>query len=228
MSNFLRVCLVLLFRLTVWCLLTGSLSTTNISLGIVVCVLIPFGDFRRLKLNALIPEILLTLRLPFDMLKESVELMLIADPTDNFVEEAVSDGTVAPNTQSSWIYSELHTNVMLQERKVLTFEFSRWFFKVNSPVWRQQTMKLVEQTRLELIEYAFIYVMLLISMIPVVAFKDEQYTERIAYATSLAQNAFMTAAAGMLWGLDGWMYWSIVLIVGDAGMLVLSLLEMRI
>ena len=92
MSNFLRICLVLLFRLTVWCLLTGSLSTTNISLGIVVCVLIPFGDFRRLKLNALIPEILLTLRLPFDMLKESVQLMLIADPTDNFVEEAVSDG----------------------------------------------------------------------------------------------------------------------------------------
>ena len=41
----------------------------------------------------MIPEILLTLRLPFDMLKESFQLMLIADPRDAFVEEAVSTRT---------------------------------------------------------------------------------------------------------------------------------------
>ena len=92
-------------------------------------------------------------------------------------------------------------------------------------------MKLVEQPRLELIEYAFIYVMLLISMIPVVAISRTNNTpERIAYATSFGTKlAFMIIAAGIFRG--DWMVGCIgafILIVGDAGMLVLSLLEMRI
>ncbi|MEB3253152.1 MAG: hypothetical protein VKI93_00420 [Synechococcus sp.] len=92
-------------------------------------------------------------------------------------------------------------------------------------------MKLVEQTRLELIEYAFIYIMLLISMIPVVAISRTNNTpERIAYATSFGTKlAFMIIAAGIFRG--DWMVGCIgafILIVGDAGMLVLSLLEMRI
>ena len=92
-------------------------------------------------------------------------------------------------------------------------------------------MKLVEQTRLELIEYAFIYIMLLISMIPVVAISRTNNTpERIAYATSFGTKlAFMIIAAGIFRG--DWMVGCIgafILIVGDAGKLVLSLLEMRI
>ena len=55
-------------------------------------LIIPFGDFRKLQLNALIPEILLTLRLPLDMMKESFQLMLIQHPKDSFVEEEVSSG----------------------------------------------------------------------------------------------------------------------------------------
>ena len=92
-------------------------------------------------------------------------------------------------------------------------------------------MKLVGQTRLELIEYAFIYIMLLISMIPVVAISRTNNTpERIAYATSFGTKlAFMIIAAGIFRG--DWMVGCIgafILIVGDAGMLVLSLLEMKI
>ena len=92
-------------------------------------------------------------------------------------------------------------------------------------------MKLVEQTRLELIEYAFIYIMLLIGMIPVVAISRTNNTpERIAYATSFGTKlAFMIIAAGIFRG--DWMVGCIgafILIVGDAGMLVLSLLEMKI
>ena len=90
MANFFRICLVLVFRLSIWCLLTSNLSLSNILFGTVVAILIPFGNFRKLKLNALIPEILLTLRLPFDMLRESIQLMLISDPVDKFVEEPVS------------------------------------------------------------------------------------------------------------------------------------------
>lgn len=90
MANFTRIVLVLLFRLSCWCLITSNLELRNIVFGLIVSCIIPFGDFRKLQLRALIPEILLTLRLPFDMLKESIQLMLIADPQDAFVEEPVS------------------------------------------------------------------------------------------------------------------------------------------
>ena len=93
MANFTRIVLVLFFRLCCWCLVTSNLQLRNILFGLIVCFLIPFGDFRKLQLRALIPEILLTLRLPFDMLKESIQLMLITDPQDAFVEEAVSTRT---------------------------------------------------------------------------------------------------------------------------------------
>ena len=91
MANFLRLCLVLIFRLTCWCLVTSNLDPKNILFGLLICILIPFGDFRKLQLNVLIPEILLTLRLPIDMLKESIQLMFISEPCDSFVEEKVSN-----------------------------------------------------------------------------------------------------------------------------------------
>ena len=90
MANFTRLTLILIFRITCWCLVTSSIATTNLLIGLVVCLLIPFGDFRRLKMHALIPEILLLLKLPYDMLKECFELMLINDPIDKFTEEKVN------------------------------------------------------------------------------------------------------------------------------------------
>ena len=90
MANFIRLSILLLFRLLCWCLVTSSFESSNIIFGLVVCVLIPFGDFRKLQLRALIPEILLTLRIPIDMMKESFQLMFISEPYDLFVEEPVS------------------------------------------------------------------------------------------------------------------------------------------
>ena len=90
MTNFIRLSILLLFRLLCWCLVTSSFESSNIIFGLVVCVLIPFGDFPKLQLRALIPEILLTLRIPIDMMKESFQLMFISEPYDLFVEEPVS------------------------------------------------------------------------------------------------------------------------------------------
>ena len=90
MANFTRLTLVLLFRITCWCLVTASVETSNVLIGLLVCFLIPFGDFRKLRMSALIPEILLILRLPYDMLKECFELILIKHPIDNFTEETVN------------------------------------------------------------------------------------------------------------------------------------------
>lgn len=90
MTNFLRLCLILLFRMTFWCLVTSSFEPNNILIGIIICFLIPFGDFRKLKLYPLIREILLTLRLPFDMIKESIQLIFISDPVDGFTEQKLT------------------------------------------------------------------------------------------------------------------------------------------
>ena len=90
MANFSRLILVLFFRIACWCLVTSSLERTNLLIGLFVCLLIPFGDFRKLKIHAIIPELLLILRLPFDMIKESFQLLLIKDPVDDFQNEKIS------------------------------------------------------------------------------------------------------------------------------------------
>jgi len=86
-------------------------------------------------------------------------------------------------------------------------------------------------SRLYSYQYIVIYVMLLISLVPVLAVsRTNSTTERIAYASSFGNKlAFMIIAFGIFRG--DWMIGCIgafILIVGDAGMLILSLLEMRI
>ena len=90
MGNFIRLTLVLFFRIICWCLVTSSLEASNLLIGLAFCSLIPFGDFRKLKVRVLIPEILLICRLPYDMLKESIQLISIKDPVDNFRQEPMS------------------------------------------------------------------------------------------------------------------------------------------
>ena len=90
MANFSRLILVLFYRIICWCLVTSSLERTNLLIGLFISLLIPFGDFRKLKIYALIPELLLILRLPFDMIKESFQLLLIKDPVDDFQNEKIN------------------------------------------------------------------------------------------------------------------------------------------
>ena len=92
-------------------------------------------------------------------------------------------------------------------------------------------MNNLEFLPLGFINYGIVYVMLLISMVPVIAVSRTQDTsERIAYASSFGSKlAFMIITAGIYRG--DWMIGCIgafILIVGDAGILILSLLEMKI
>ena len=90
MGNFIRLLFILCFRIICWCLVTSSLEVNNLLIGSFVCLLIPFGDFRKLKVRSLLPEILLILRLPYDMLKESFQLISIRHPVDEFRLEPMS------------------------------------------------------------------------------------------------------------------------------------------
>jgi len=85
--------------------------------------------------------------------------------------------------------------------------------------------------RLDPLEIVIIYMMLLISLIPIFAIsRTNSVSERIAYASSFGNKlAFMIIAFGIFRG--DWMIGCIgafILIVGDAGMLILTLLDMRI
>ena len=93
------------------------------------------------------------------------------------------------------------------------------------------TEKFVVPVQMDLIHIVLIYIMLIISMIPVIAIsRTSHFAERIAYAASFSSKlAFLIIAAGLFRG--DWMIGCIgafILIVGDAGLLILSILEMRI
>ena len=90
MKNFIRYLLTVGFKLRCWFLITGSLQTANLILGLILCVILPAGSYKNLKIKALLPEIINSLSLPFLMIKESFELMMIQNPQDVFVEEEAS------------------------------------------------------------------------------------------------------------------------------------------
>lgn len=90
MRNFLRYLLTVAFKFLCWFLITGSLQPTNVLLGIFFCVLLPPGSYKKLMIKPLLPEIIASITLPFSMLKESIELMLIRNPGDHFVVEEAS------------------------------------------------------------------------------------------------------------------------------------------
>ena len=89
MKNFIRYLLTVGFKLLCWFLITGSLQTANLIL-LILCVILPAGSYKNLKIKALLPEIINSLSLPFLMIKESFELMMIQNPQDVFVEEEAS------------------------------------------------------------------------------------------------------------------------------------------
>ena len=90
MTNFIRYLLTVGFKLMCWFLITGSLQPANLTLGLILCVILPPGSYKNLKIKALLPEIIHSLSLPFLMIKESFELMMIQNPQDLFVEEEAS------------------------------------------------------------------------------------------------------------------------------------------
>ena len=92
-------------------------------------------------------------------------------------------------------------------------------------------MTTIQAVPVSAVEYAVIDGMLVIRMVPVIAISRTRDTpERIAYASSFGSKlALIIITAGIFRG--DWMIGCIgafILIVGDAGMLILSLLEMKI
>ena len=90
MKNLLRLSIIITFRLLLWCLMTSSFTVKNIGFGLVISCLIPFGQYKNLQLRSVLPEIVLTLKLPIDMLIESFKVMAIRRPRDKFTTIKIS------------------------------------------------------------------------------------------------------------------------------------------
>ena len=88
-----------------------------------------------------------------------------------------------------------------------------------------------ERVFLDGLDYVIIYLMMIVSLVPVAAISRTRNTpERILYATSFGTKlALIIITFGVL--RDDWMIGCIgafILVVGDAGMLILSLIELDI
>ena len=50
-------------------------------------VIIPIGNYKNLKLNAILPSIIRIIKVPLQLIKETIQLMLIYNPEDVHAEE---------------------------------------------------------------------------------------------------------------------------------------------
>ena len=86
LTTMIRLLAVLLFRTFLWGLITGNFGEYNLIGGLVLSAIIPIGDYKNLKLVAIIPSLIRIVRLPFQLIKETIQLMLIYKPLDKYTE----------------------------------------------------------------------------------------------------------------------------------------------
>ena len=82
----IRLIIILLFRTFLWGLVTGNFGEYNLIGGLVLSAIIPIGDYKNLKLVAIFPSLIRIVRLPFQLIKETIQLMLIYKPVDKYTE----------------------------------------------------------------------------------------------------------------------------------------------
>ena len=87
MTTMIRLLTILLFRTILWGLVTGNFGEYNLIGGLILSAVIPIGDYKNLKLMAIIPSLIRIVKLPFQLIKETIQLMLIFNPVDKYTEE---------------------------------------------------------------------------------------------------------------------------------------------
>ena len=87
MANLIRLVTVLIFRTMLWGLVTGNFQEYNLIGGLILSLIIPIGNYKNLKLNAILPSIIRIIKVPLQLVKETFQLMLIYNPEDLHAEE---------------------------------------------------------------------------------------------------------------------------------------------
>jgi hypothetical protein len=91
---------LLTFRTLLWGLITANFDQYNLLGGLVLSIIIPVGNYKNLKLRAIVPSIIKLNKVPIQMIKETIELMLIINPIDidaieNKDKEAIKGSNLA-------------------------------------------------------------------------------------------------------------------------------------
>ena len=87
MANLIRLGTILIFRTMLWGLVTANFQEYNLIGGLILSLIIPIGNYKNLKLNAILPSIIRIIKVPLQLVKETFQLMLIYNPEDVHAEE---------------------------------------------------------------------------------------------------------------------------------------------
>ena len=86
-KSLIKLIVVISFRTFLWGLLTGNFTNINIITGIVLSIIIPLNDYKNLRLASIIPSIFKTISLPYQMIKETIQIILLTKPKEVYVKE---------------------------------------------------------------------------------------------------------------------------------------------
>jgi multisubunit Na+/H+ antiporter MnhE subunit len=90
-GSLIRLILILLFRTFLWGLVTASFTEANLVGGLVLSAIIPMGNYKNLKMEAILPSIYKLILVPIQMIKETFQLMFILNPEDVYTTEIVDE-----------------------------------------------------------------------------------------------------------------------------------------
>lgn len=88
-GSLIRLITILLFRTFLWGLITANFTESNLIGGLVLSAIIPMGNHKNLRMEAILPSIYRLVLVPIQMVKETFQLMLILNPEDIFTTEFV-------------------------------------------------------------------------------------------------------------------------------------------
>ena len=86
-KSLIKLIVVISFRTFLWGLLTGNFTNINIITGIILSIIIPLNDYKNLRLVSIIPSIFKTISLPYQMIKETIQIILLTKPKEVYVKE---------------------------------------------------------------------------------------------------------------------------------------------
>ena len=88
--NFIRYLSQILFRLTIWCLLTSNFKISNLIIGTIISVILPKVRLPNLKISSMIIEFLKTIITFPKAIKESLYLIFFQNKKEAFVVQKSS------------------------------------------------------------------------------------------------------------------------------------------
>ena len=89
-KSLIKLVMILGFRTLIWGLITANFTNVNLIGGLVLSLIIPLNDYKKLKLRAIIPTVIKILFIPIQMIKETIEIMKMSKPNDKFIYQMKS------------------------------------------------------------------------------------------------------------------------------------------